>query len=64
VNRKRAIARARSYSKRHQCQVDVEHVVKGTGKGRYSTESHGKKGFWWDDSVVEIIATYVNGKKQ
>ena len=61
--RTKAINRARSYSKRHNCTMYVEHVVKGRGKGQYEPSEDGLCIGWWESSVVEIIATYKNGKR-
>lgn len=51
---------ARTYSSRHHCEVRVEHVVKGRGKGRYEAVVEGETSCWWPDSVVEVIPRKTN----
>ena len=63
ATRAKAINRARSYSKRHNCIVHVEHVVKGRAKGQYEDTEEGYPNCWWKSSVIEIVATYKNGKR-
>jgi hypothetical protein len=61
--REKHVRRARTYSARHHCQVRVEHVVKGRGKGRYETVVEGNNACWWPSSVVEVIAVYYDGQE-
>jgi len=64
MDRTQAMRRARSYSKRHRCEVRVEHVVKGRAKGCYETvEDPSCPLTWWADSVVEVVAIYRHGRK-
>ena len=63
-SREREIRRARTYSKRHRCQVNVEHVIKGRGKGRYDTVEKGYPTCWWHGTVTEIVAVYKNGVRK
>lgn len=57
------INRARSYSKRHNCTVQVRLCVKGRGKGRYNDYTPGEIDTWWTDSVCKVVAVYKNGVK-
>jgi len=61
--RDREIRYARSYSKRHNSKIYVEHVVKGRGKGRYCCRHEDSINIWWPSSVVEVAAVYENGKR-
>jgi hypothetical protein len=62
-SKEREVQRARSFSSRHHCKVNVERVIKGRGKGRYYAAEEGCSSLWWHDSVVEIVAVYENGYK-
>ena len=63
-SREREIRRARTYSKRHRCQVNVEHVIKGRGKGRYYAAEKGCPACWWHGTVTEVVAVYKDGVKK
>jgi hypothetical protein len=55
--------RAISYSKKHNCIVQVRQVIKGRGKGRFDDYIPGDISGWWTDSVLKVIAIYKNGVK-
>ena len=64
-SRAREVQRARTYSKRHNCQVNVEHVIKGRDKGRYYAAEKGyDEGCWCAGTVVEVVAVYKNGVRK
>jgi hypothetical protein len=55
--------RAADHSKRHHCEVIVQVVIGGYGKGRMQfdrVEDGG--GNWWPTSKVAVVAKYMNGR--
>jgi len=55
--------RAISYSKKHNCIVQVRQVVRGRGKGFFDDYIPGDPSGWGPDTVLKVIAVYKDGVK-
>ena len=72
-NLKKAVAFARSYSKRHMCGSEVWVIVKGKSKGSYQVQTPDeldnpyqlRPPSWglFPSDVPELLMTYEDGKK-